>query len=248
MESSNPTLSSKVFSDARVAGGAPAMTVQGAVNKTLALFVVLLATAFWTWSMAFNPSSQGAVGTLMTVGLIGGLIVALVTTFKRTWAPVTAPLYAAFEGVFLGAMSAILEAKYPGIVMQAVGLTFGVMMAMLLGYKAGIFQATPALRKGLMVAIFGLIIFYVAVMVAGFFGISAPGFISGSGPMGIAFSLFVVGLASLSLILDFDLIERGEQEGMAKYMEWYCGFALMVTLVWLYLELLRLMSKLNSRN
>ena len=246
MESSNPTLNSRVFTEARVVGGGQTMTLQGTVNKTLIMFAVLLSTAFWTWSKAFTPGNQGMLGILFMVGIGGGLVVAIATAFKPTWSPITAPLYAALEGLALGLMSALLEARYPGIVMQAVGLTFGVMMAMLLGYKAGFLQATPALRKGLMIGMIGLLIFYAVVWIAGMFGITPPGFINGGGPLGIAFSLFVIGLASLSLVLDFDLIERGSREGLAPYMEWYCSFSLMVTLVWLYVEILRLLSKMNS--
>ena len=245
MQSSNPTLNSRVFGQAKVAGG-QIMTLQGTVNKSLILFAVLLTTAFWTWSKAFDPASQGLMGIIFMVGIGGGLVLAIATSFKPNWSPVTAPLYAACEGLALGFISALMEVRYPGVVIQAVGLTFGVMLAMLLGYKAGFLQATPGLRKGLMIGMFGLLIFYAIVWIAGFFGVHPPEFISGSGPLGIAFSLFVIGLASLSLVLDFDLIERGAQEGLAKYMEWYGGFALMVTLVWLYVEILRLLGK--SRN
>ena len=249
MESSNPTLNSKVFDNARaMVGGGQTMTIQGAVNKTLVLFLILCATAFWTWSKAFDPAAAGITGIAGIGGAIVGFILAMVTSFKPQWSSVTAPLYAACEGLLLGVLSAYFERSYPGIVMQAVGLTFGVTLAMLLGYKAGFLHATPGLRKGLMIAMGGIMIFYLVVMVAGFFHVAPPGFINGSGPLGIAFSLFVVGIASMSLVLDFDLVEQGAQQGLEKYMEWYCGFALMVTLVWLYMEILRLLSKLRSRD
>ena len=180
--------------------------------------------------------------------MFAGLILAFATSFKPKWSPITAPLYAAFEGLLLGIVSAYFEMRYPGIVLQAVGLTFAVTLAMLMGYKAGWLQATPGLRKGLMIAMGGIFLFYMVVMIAGFFGIHAPGFINGGGPLGIAFSLFVVGIASMSLILDFDIIESGSRQGLEKYMEWYGAFALMVTLVWLYMEILRLLSKINRRN
>jgi len=247
MESSNPVLNNKTFTEARVSGG-QAMTVQGTVNKTFVLFAVLLLTAGWMWSKTGDAASAGMLTVLAMGGAIGGLILAIATSFKPTWSPVTAPLYAACEGLILGFISALFEARYPGIVIQSVGLTFGVMLAMLLGYKAGWLQATPGLRKGLLIAMGGLMIFYVVVWIASFFGIQPPGFINGGSPLGIAFSLFIVGLASLSLVLDFDMIEKGAQQGMEKYMEWYGGFALMVTLVWLYVEILRLLSKMNSRN
>ena len=148
----------------------------------------------------------------------------------------------------MGILSAYFEMRYPGIVMQAVGLTFAVTFAMLMGYKAGWLQATPGLYKGLRIAIGGLFIFYVVVWIASMFGIHPPGFINGGGPLGIAFSLFVVGIASMSLVLDFDMIESASREGMEQYMEWYGAFALMVTLIWLYMEILRLLSKINRRN
>ncbi|MDE2221843.1 MAG: Bax inhibitor-1/YccA family protein [Candidatus Omnitrophica bacterium] len=248
MESSNPTLNERAFGAARVGIGEPAMTIQGTVNKTLILLGILMACAMWTWSQAYNPASQGLLSGVFFVSMIGGLILAVATSFKPKWSPITAPLYAACEGLLLGVLSAYFEARYPGIVMQAVGLTFAVTLAMLMGYKSGWLQATPGLRKGLFIAMGGLMIFYVVVWIASFFGIHPPGFINGGGPLGIAFSLFVVGIAALSLVLDFDLIESACREGLERYMEWYGAFALMVTLIWLYMEILRLLSKLNRRD
>ncbi len=249
MESSNPTLNNKVFDNARaMIGSGQTMTIQGTVNKTLVLFLILVATALWTWSKAFDPANAGMAGMFGMGGMIVGLIFAIATIFKPQWSPITAPLYAACEGLLLGVLSAYFERSYPGIVVQAVGLTFGVFLAMLIGYKSGWLQATPGLRKGLMIAMGGIMIFYLVIMVAGLFHIAPPAFVNGSSPLGIAFSLFVVGIASMSLVLDFDLIERGSEQGLQKYMEWYGGFALMVTLIWLYMEILRLMSKLRSRN
>ena len=177
-----------------------------------------------------------------------GLLMALGCSFNPAWSTWAAPVYAACEGVVLGALSSFFEMKYPGIVIQAVGLTFAVTLAMLMGYKAGFLQATPALRKGLMIAMGGLMIFYAIVWIASMFGIHPPAFINGGGPLGIAFSLVIVGIAAMSLILDFDMIERASEQGSAKYMEWYGAFALMVTLVWLYMEILRLLSKIQSRD
>jgi uncharacterized YccA/Bax inhibitor family protein len=248
MESSNPTLNQNTFGAARVGMGEPAMTVQGTVNKTFILLAVLMATALWTWGRAYDPSSAGSLQIIFFASMIVGFILAIATSFKPKWSPISAPLYAACEGLFLGILSAFFEMRYPGIVVQAVGLTFAVTIAMLLGYKAGFLQATPGLRKGLMIAMGGIMIFYFVVMIASFFGIHPPGFLNGGGPLGIAFSLFVVGIASMSLILDFDIIESGSREGLGKYMEWYGAFALMVTLVWLYMEILRLLSKISRRN
>ena len=184
---------------------------------------------------------------LVLGGALVGFVLAMVTAFKKTWAPVTAPLYALAEGVFVGALSAIFEMRYPGIVMQAVGLTFGTMAAMLLAYRSGLIRATDKFKLGVVAATGGIPLVYLASFVMGFFGHSF-GFITGSSTIGILFSLAVVVIAALNLILDFDMIEQGVGAGAPKYMEWYGAFALVVTLVWLYLEMLRLLSKLQSRN
>ena len=248
MQSSNPTLNERTFGAARVGIGEPAMTIQGTVNKTFILLAILVVAATWTWSKTSDPSAAGFVGVTFIGSMIVGFILAMATSFKPKWSPITAPLYAACEGLLLGILSAYFEARYPGIVIQAVGLTFAVTLAMLMGYKAGLLQATPGLRKGLMIAMGGIMIFYAIVWIASMFGIHPPGFLNGGGPLGIAFSLFVVGIAAMSLILDFDIIESGAREGLEKYMEWYGAFALMVTLIWLYMEILRLLSKVNRRN
>jgi uncharacterized YccA/Bax inhibitor family protein len=248
MQSSNPTLNERTFGAARVGVGEQAMTVQGTVNKAFILLVVLVAAACWTWSKAVNPANAGFTSVTFMGSMIVGLVLAIATSFNPKWSPITAPIYAACEGLLLGIVSAYYEMRFPSVVTQAVGLTFAVTFAMLMGYKAGWLQATPGLRKGLMIAMGGIFIFYMAVMIASFFGIHPPGFLNGGGPLGIAFSLFVVGIASLSLVLDFDFIESASREGLAQYMEWYGAFALMVTLVWLYLEILRLLSKINRRD
>ncbi|MBF0511503.1 MAG: Bax inhibitor-1/YccA family protein [Candidatus Omnitrophica bacterium] len=248
MESSNPTLNQRTFDGAHVGVGEQAMTIQGTVNKTFILLAVLIATAMWSWSKASDPASTGLLGMVFLVSMIAGLILALATSFKPKWSPVTAPLYAGCEGLLLGVLSAYFEMRYHGIVIQAVGLTFAVTFFMLMGYKSGFLQATPGLRKGLMIAMGGLCLFYMIVWIASFFGIHQPGFINGGGPLGVVFSLFVVGIASMSLILDFDMIEQGSRQGCEKYMEWYGAFALMVTLIWLYIEILRLLSKVSRRD
>jgi uncharacterized YccA/Bax inhibitor family protein len=201
----------------------------------------------YSWSHFSGPESAPALYPLILGGAIGGLILALVTTFKKTWAPFTAPMYALVEGVFIGALSAIFEVRFPGIVMQAVGLTFGTMAALLLAYRSGLIRATEKFKLGVVAATGGVLLLYVANFVMGFFGHSMD-FISGNSTLGIGFSIVVVIIAALNLVLDFDLIETGARSGAPKYMEWYGAFALVVTLVWLYLELLRLLSKLQSRN
>lgn len=250
MQSGNPALSKNTFLDVgsgRVVSGDGAMTLNGTVNKASFLLILVLVGAMFSWSRYTGPASAAALMPLMLVGAIGGLVVALVTTFKKQWSPLTAPLYAVLEGVFIGALSVIFEVRFPGIVLQAVGLTFGTMGALLLAYRSGLIQATEKFKLGIVAATGGIFLLYLANMVLGFFGHSM-GFINGSSGIGIAFSAVVVVVAALNLILDFDLIESGVHAGAPKYMEWYSAFALVVTLVWLYLELLRLLSKLQSRN
>jgi len=179
-------------------------------------------------------------------GSIGGLIVALITVFKKQWASISAPVYALLEGLALGGISSIFEAQFPGIVMQAVGLTFGTLFCLLLAYKSGMIKATENFKMGVVAATGGIFLVYMVSWVLGMFSVRIP-FIHESGLMGIGFSLFVVVIASLNLVLDFDFIESGAAQGAPKYMEWYAAFGLMVTLVWLYLEILRLLAKLKDR-
>jgi uncharacterized YccA/Bax inhibitor family protein len=181
------------------------------------------------------------------VGVIGGLIFAFATIFKKTWAPVTAPIYALLEGLVLGSVSAILEVRFPGIAIQAVSLTFGTMVALLLAYRSGLIRVTDKFRLGIVAATGGIALFYVIEMILGFFGVHFTA-VNGGGAIGIGFSVFVVIIAALNLVLDFDFIESGARAGAPKYMEWYGAFGLMVTLIWLYFEILRLLSKLRSRD
>ncbi|HEX9743839.1 MAG TPA: Bax inhibitor-1/YccA family protein [bacterium] len=246
MRTANPALNEKAFQDASLGYiGDMTMTVNGAINKTFALFFLLLAGAFFTWSQFFNGNT-GLVMILFWVGLIGGLIFALITIFAKTAAPFTAPAYAAFEGLLLGGLSAILESVYQGIVLQAVGLTFGVLFVMLTIYRTGIIKVTNKFRTGVIIATGSVMLVYMATWILGFFGVAIP-YIHGSGLIGIGFSLVVIFIACLNLILDFDFFEMGERARAPKYMEWYAAFGLIVTLVWLYIEILRLLSKLRSR-
>ena len=251
MQSGNPALNKRTFLDvadgAVVAHGADAMTVNGTVNKTGFLLVLVLLGAMYSWARYAGPDSVPALMPLVLGGAIGGLILALITAFKKTWSPFTAPLYALVEGLFIGALSAIFEAHYPGIVMRAVGLTFGTMAAMLIAYRSGMIKVTEKFKLGVVAATGGILLLYLAQFVMGFLGHSM-GFISGNSTIAIGFSVVVVIIAAMNLVLDFDLIETGARSGAPKYMEWYGAFALVVTLVWLYLEILRLMSKLQSRN
>jgi uncharacterized YccA/Bax inhibitor family protein len=242
MRTSNPAMKDSTFTKA--IPGAATMTLQGAVNKTVILLALVVMGAGYTWNLFFNQGPQ-AMQPWMIGGLIGGLVFAVITIFKSTWAPVTAPIYAALEGLFLGGISAYFELRFPGIVMQAVGLTFGVLFALLIAYKSRLIKVTENFRLGIVAATGGIGLVYLVSIVGGFFGWQIP-LIHESGMVGVLFSLFVVVVASLNLVLDFDFIERGD--GVApRYMEWYAAFGLVVTLVWLYLELLRLLSKLRDR-
>lgn len=249
MRTANPALNDKTFQEAgRMMSRdlAGAMTVDGTVNKTAVLLALCVATASVSWSR-FAAGDSAAVGGFMLIGAIGGLIAALVTIFKKTAAPVSAPVYALFEGLMLGGLSATLEARFPGIVIQAVGLTFGTLFGLLLAYRSRLISYTENFRLGLAAAMGGILIVYLATLLLGFFGMQIP-YIHGSGPIGIGFSMFVVVIAALNLVLDFDFIEKGAESGAPKYMEWYAAFGLMVTLIWLYVEILRLLSKTRSRD
>jgi uncharacterized YccA/Bax inhibitor family protein len=183
----------------------------------------------------------------MIGGFVGGFVVALATIFKPNWSPITAPIYALLEGFALGGISAVFEKTYHGIALQAVGLTLGVLFVMLLAYKTGMIRATQGFKIGVIAATGGIAVFYLVEMVLSFFFHFQFSTINGGGFWGIAFSLFVVVIAALNLVLDFDVIETGVRGGAPKYMEWYGGFGLMVTLIWLYLEMLRLLAKANRR-
>jgi uncharacterized YccA/Bax inhibitor family protein len=170
----------------------------------------------------------------------------MVTVFKKEWSPVTSPIYALLEGLVLGGLSAMFELRYPGIAMEAVGLTFGTLFVMLFLYKSGVIKVTQKFRMGVVAATGGIVIFYFLTWILSMLHISMFSSVFGSGPIGIGFSLLVVAIASLNLVLDFDFVEQGVAYGAPKYMEWYAAFGIMVTLVWLYLEMLRLLSKFRK--
>jgi len=247
MQTGNPALNQNTFLDVASGrlSGSEAMSINGTVNKTAILLGLVLVTAIFAWSQYTGPESIGAMWPMIIVGGIGGFIVAMVTIFKQTWAPVTAPIYALLEGLFVGGLSVIFEAQFPGIVMQAVMLTMATFAAMLFAYRTGMIRVTDTFRRVITAAIGGIMLLYIINFVMSFFGASI-GFIHESGMMGIGFSLVVVVVAALSLALNFDVIEKGVEAGAPKYMEWYGAFGLIVTLVWLYLEMLRLLSKLQS--
>jgi len=247
VKTSNPTFRSSIYTNLGHVAYGDAMTVNGTISKTGILLLCLMGTALYTWSQFFRGDRDAsAVGVEIMVGVFGGLIFALITSFKMQWAPVTAPIYALFEGLFLGGISAIFEAMHPGIAIQAVALTFATLLCLLMAYRAGWVRATQKFTMGVVAATGGICLVYFASMILGFFHVQIPG-IFGAGPVGILFSLFVVTIAALNLVLDFNFIEQGAMRGAPKYMEWYGAFGLMVTLVWLYLEILRLLSKLQDR-
>ena len=246
-KSGNPTLSEKSFTNISFTETGEVMTVRGTLNKFGFLFLMVMGTAFYSWKEA---SQGGNIVPLILIGAVGGLLVAIVIMFKKEWSPFLAPAYGLLEGLFLGAISAkyndMFAAKAPDLIINAVGLTFGTAIAMFLLFNAGIIRATEKFKAVIFTATAGIAIFYLITMVLGFFGVHVA-FLSQGTTFGIIFSLIVVVIAALNLILDFDMIERGAAEGAPKYMEWYGAFGLLVTIVWLYLEILRLLSKLSSR-
>jgi len=263
MRTSNPALNDDVFREA--AGEfsqSQTMTLEGTVMKTGVLLCLLVIGAGYTWAQthALAPALTAEAAdqaarlpipsnafTYTIIGSLGGFVLSLITIMKPRVSPYSAPLYAILEGLAMGGISTIFEYKFPGIVLEAVGLTFGTLAALLAAYSTGLIKATENFKLGIVAATGGICLVYVASFVLGFFGISIP-FIHQSGMVGIGFSAFVVVIAALNLVLDFDFIENGVRHGAPKYMEWYGGFGLLVTLVWLYIEMLRLLSKLRSRD
>jgi uncharacterized YccA/Bax inhibitor family protein len=241
MKTSNPAFLGSPYA---IGSYGPTMTISGTVNKAGVLALCVLLTAAWSWNQALT-NGYASVGGYTMIGAFGGFIVAMITVFKKEWSPVTAPVYALLEGLFLGSLSAVMEARFPGIAMQSVALTFGTLFALLIAYRSGLIRATGRFQMGIVAATGGIALVYFASMILGLFHVRIPG-IFGSGPVGILFSLVVVVIAALNLILDFSMIEEGASRGAPKYMEWYSAFGLMVTLVWLYLEILRLLSKLRD--
>jgi uncharacterized YccA/Bax inhibitor family protein len=250
-KSGNPTLTQKMFdSSLHLASQAQGtMSVRGAINKFGFLMIMVIAGAVYNWHM-FDQQQFGTMQTLMIVGIIGGLISALAISFKPNWAAYIAPLYGLLEGLFIGGISALVNAtyakQYPGLVIQAVGLTFGVAIAMFLLYNFRVITVTNKLRSIIFSATFGILIFYALTWILRLFGVNVS-FVYDSSMLSIGISLFVVAIAALNLLLDFDMIEQGAERGAPKFMEWYGAFGLLVTLVWLYLEILKLLMKFAGR-
>jgi uncharacterized YccA/Bax inhibitor family protein len=247
-KSGNPALGEKAFSQSYTAYGAEAMTIKGTLNKFGILFLLTMATAGLAWKMAYSGVN---IVTYMWVSVFATLGIAVVMGFKKNLSPYLAPVYALVEGFFVGGISAYYNFAFekisPNIITQAVALTFGVVIAMYGLYRFNVIKATPMFKKIVITATLGIAVFYMIAMVLHMFNIDMP-FLHEGSMFGIIFSLVVVGLAAMNLILDFDMIENGAKAGAPKYMEWYSGFALLVTIVWLYIEILRLLSKLAKRD
>lgn len=244
MRSGNPSLKNESFQNFKDVGTGRKMTIQGTVNKTFILLLLVLVTFVYSWNQFL--SSPNSAMPLILIGAIGGLIVALITIFIPKVSPFTAPLYALLEGLFVGAVSAQYEVQYGGIVFQAVLLTIGVLLSLLLAYKSGFIKVTQNFRLGVVAATGAIFVVYLISFIGSFFGFNIP-HLHEATPLGIIISIVIVIIAALNLVLDFDFIENASERGVPKYFEWYGAFGLLVTLIWLYLEILRLLSKIRSR-
>ncbi len=239
---SNPVFNSALFKDATAGATQEVMTIGSTVNKAILLALITFFTAIFSWKLAMVGRGAG----LVWVGVIGGLITGMITVFKMDWAHITGPLYAAFEGLFLGYISFIFNAAFHGIVIKAVLLTFGVMFTVLFLYRLGVLRATPGFVKWLIVATGGIAVYYLIAIILSFFHINIG--TEALGGWGIGIQLFIVAIAALNFVLDFNMIEQGSAQGAPKQLEWYAAFGLMVTLIWLYIEILRLLAILSNRN
>jgi uncharacterized YccA/Bax inhibitor family protein len=247
MRSSNPALSRDLFTRFGYMGTrAETMSLSGTVFKTLVLLLLAFVTASYTWGLFFKLARPELAAFLMMFGGIGGLISAIATIARPQWSTVTAPIYAICQGFVIGGLSSVFEKSFEGIVLQAASLTFVTLFAMLFAYQTGFIQASQKFKLGLFAATSAIGVVYFISFILSFFGM-APSFLYSGGLFGIFFSLIVVSVAALNFILDFEVIETGVRARAPQYMEWYGGFALMVTLIWLYVEFLRLLSKLRER-
>mgnify|MGYP001454758477 CR=1 FL=1 len=239
LRSGNPALNKNTFKGLQTSGG-QTMTIDGTVNKTSIALIILLVSAYYTFSTSNT--------NFIFIGFIAGLVLAIATIIKKQWAPITVPIYAICEGLALGGISSIYESMYTGIVQQAIFLTIGIFAALLFAYKTKIIKATENFKLGVFAATGGIALVYFVSFIMSFFGSGLSIMnIQNASIMSIGFSVFVVIIASLNLVLDFDFIEEASEIGVPKYMEWYATFGLLITLIWLYLEILRLLAKLQSR-
>lgn len=244
--SESMVLNSQTFQQIAGAEYEEAMTIRGTVNKTAILLTIVTVSATWSWLSVTHDAGFGGFSLWLLLAMLGAFVVALITSANKWAAPFTAPIYAFLEGSVLGGISAIFEAAYPGLVIQAVFLTCGTLLGLLVVYRASSFRVTAKFRAGVVSATLAIFLVYVVNLILLLLGTEGLPFIHQSGLMGIGFSLFVVGIAVLNLVLDFDLIENGAREGAPRYMEWYAAFGLIVTLIWLYLEVLKLLGQLAA--
>lgn len=247
-KSGNPALGEKTFARLAPAAGADeAMTLQGTVNRLAFLLLLVFAAAMFTWSLFNRTGDFTSVALFFYGGVMGAFVVAIVMAFKKPWSPYLSMIYAALEGLALGGLSALLDASYPGVAFQALVLTFGILTVLLAAYTSRLIRATENFKLVVVSATGGIAVYYLISFVLSFFGIRAP-LIHDNSWIGIGFTLVVVIIAALNLVVDFDFVEKGVEQGAPKYMEWYAAFGILVTLVWLYIELLRLLVKLRSRD
>jgi len=250
-KSSNPVLKGNAFSKEAAFGRSSSMTINGTIEKTGILLFILIIAAAYTWGIFFNSgdveNAMGSMSGWLIGGALGGFAVAIAMMFMKKYAGILAPIYAVLEGLFLGAISAIFESMYPGIVMNAVLGTFATFLTMLFAYRTGLIKVTEKLRSIIVIATGAIAVMYLLSWIMGMFGVGMS-FLHDSSMLSIGISLFVIVIAALNLLLDFDFIEKGSSMGAPKYMEWFGAFGLLVTLVWLYIEFLRLLAKLQSRD
>jgi uncharacterized YccA/Bax inhibitor family protein len=250
-KTANPALNRNTFLDFAVAAEGQAMTIQGTVNKVFLMTALLLTGAVYTWKIYYDTFSvepenaARAVTGWLIGGAVGGLIIAVITMFRKTWSPYTAPIYAVLEGLVLGGISAVAESSYPGVVIQAVVITFGILISLLLAYKSRLIKPTQNFRLGVAAATGGVFFLYLITFLLNLFGIPV-GYLHNGSPIAILINVAIVIIAALNLVLDFDFIEQGAEHGAPRYMEWYAAFGLMVTLIWLYIEVLRLLTQIRS--
>ncbi len=248
-QTSNPVLRSGAFEKAEVTGepvSEGVMTVDGTVRKTALLLLLVALSGVWVWGQFLHHGPAAAMPWVVG-GAIGGLVVSLVGIFRPRSCVWVAPAYALLEGLVLGGVSAIMDAAFHGVAVQAVVLTAGVLLSMLAAWHTGLIRVTERFKLMLGAATGGVMVLYLGLWVASWFGVH-PAWVNGSGLLSIGLSMVVAGIAALNLVLDFETIREGALRGAPRFMEWYGAFALLVTLVWLYLELLRLLAKLRSRD
>ncbi|NEU07619.1 Bax inhibitor-1/YccA family protein [Flavihumibacter sp. R14] len=246
-KSGNPALDKETFKDIeRIVQDEEVMTLQGTVNKTGLLLLAVIIPAIYTWNLFASTMDFNAIAPFFWTGTFGGLAIAFIIVFNKEWSPVLAPVYSILQGLCLGGLSAAMNLKFPGIVLQALLLTFGICAVLLIIYKLRIIRPTENFKLIVTSATAGLALYYLASLGLSFTGIELP-YIHENSTGGIIFSLFAVILASMNLVVDFDFIEQGADSKVPKYMEWYGAFGLMVTIIWLYVEILRLLAKSRKK-